>query len=248
LALTTNGILLSRYAGELRQAGLDRVTISLDTLRPERMQAFARSSRHPDVLAGIAAAQREGLAPLKLNVVVIRGYNDDEIIDLVEFARRNQAEARFIEYMDVGGATGWSMDQVVTQPEILRRLREHYGPIEPAFSSTSAPADRFVLADGTTFGVIASTSAPFCRSCDRSRLTADGCWLLCLYGEEGLDLRELLRQGRDDSEIMERVMEAWLVREDRGAELRAESPSRGALYQLASLRADPHREMHTRGG
>jgi cyclic pyranopterin phosphate synthase len=248
LALTTNGILLSRHAHELREAGLNRVTVSLDTLRPDRMQQFAKSSRHADVLAGIAAAARAGLAPLKLNVVVIRGYNDDEIIDLVEFARGNQAEVRFIEYMDVGGATGWSMDLVVSQEEILERLRRHYGSIEPVAGKGSAPADRFVLSDGTALGVIASTTRPFCRSCDRSRLTADGRWLLCLYGEAGLDLRDLLRQDRSDAEIAEAVSIAWRAREDRGAEQRTTASERGALYQLASLRADPHREMHTRGG
>jgi cyclic pyranopterin phosphate synthase len=248
LALTTNGILLSRHAHELREAGLNRVTVSLDTLRPDRMQQFAKSSRHADVLAGIAAAARAGLAPLKLNVVVIRGYNDDEIIDLVEFARGNQAEVRFIEYMDVGGATGWCMDQVVSQEEILERLRRHYGRVESVAGKGSAPADRFILSDGTTLGVIASTTMPFCRSCDRSRVTADGRWLLCLYGEAGLDLRDLLRQDRSDAEIAEAVSRAWRAREDRGAEQRTTASERGALYQLASLRADPHREMHTRGG
>jgi cyclic pyranopterin phosphate synthase len=150
--------------------------------------------------------------------------------------------------MDVGGATGWSMDLVVSQEEILERLRRHYGSIEPVAGKGSAPADRFVLSDGTALGVIASTTRPFCRSCDRSRLTADGRWLLCLYGEAGLDLRDLLRQDRSDAEIAEAVSIAWRAREDRGAEQRTTASERGALYQLASLRADPHREMHTRGG
>jgi cyclic pyranopterin phosphate synthase len=112
----------------------------------------------------------------------------------------------------------------------------------------SAPAERFALADGTEFGVIASTTAPFCRTCDRSRLTADGTWLLCLYGESGLDLREAVRLGLSDDEIAARIVETWVARTDRGAEVRAASPSRGALYQVEFLRADPHREMHTRGG
>jgi cyclic pyranopterin phosphate synthase len=102
--------------------------------------------------------------------------------------------------------------------------------------------------DGTTVGIIASTTAPFCRTCDRSRLTADGSWLLCLYGETGLDLRELLRTGSDDDQIADRIAVAWQQRTDRGAEVRAEAPSRGILYQVESLRADPRREMHTRGG
>jgi cyclic pyranopterin phosphate synthase len=248
IALTTNGILLARYADQLASAGLDRVTISLDTLRPERMLEFTRSSRHSDVLTGISAARAAGLAPVKLNSVVIRGYNDDELIALLEFAQAREAEVRFIEYMDVGGATGWSLQQVVSQREILGRLERRYGKIEPVGEDGAAPAERFALPDGTTFGIIASTTAPFCRSCDRSRLTADGRWLLCLYGESGLDLRELLREGCTDQEIAGQLAKTWAARTDRGAEQRAESPDRGALYQLESLRADPHREMHTRGG
>jgi cyclic pyranopterin phosphate synthase len=188
------------------------------------------------------------LTPIKLNVVVIRGYNDDELVDILAFARAHGAEARFIEYMDVGGATQWSMDQVVGQREILERLGREYGPIVPLDPCDWAPAERFQLADGTVFGVIASTTAPFCRTCDRSRLTADGTWLLCLYGESGLDLREALRAGLPDEEIAARISESWSARTDRGAESRAQSPDRGALYQLDSLRANPHREMHTRGG
>jgi cyclic pyranopterin phosphate synthase len=247
IALTTNGILLARYATELRAAGLSRVTVSLDTLRPKRMLEFARSGRHHDVLAGIAAASRAGFS-IKLNVVVIRGYNDDELADLIDFGRSTGTEVRFIEYMDVGGATDWSMKQVVSQREILGVLARHYGSVQLLASADAAPAERFRLSDGTVFGVIASTTAPFCRTCDRARLTADGTWLLCLYGENGLDLREALRIGSTDAEIAERISAAWRARADRGAEVRASSSERGALYQLESLRADPHREMHTRGG
>jgi cyclic pyranopterin phosphate synthase len=248
IALTTNGILLARHAAALRRAGLNRVTISLDTLRPERMLAFARSGRHADILAGIAEARLVGLLPIKLNMVVIRGYNDDELTDLLDFARQCQAEVRFIEYMDVGGATEWSMDQVVGRSEILDRLEQAYGPITPMRQTDSAPAERFQLPDGTSFGIIASTTAPFCSTCDRSRLTADGTWLLCLYGEHGLDLREALRSGLSDAALAAMIADAWSGRIDRGAEVRAESLDRGALYQLESLQADPHREMHTRGG
>ena len=130
LALTTNGILLTRHAGELRDAGLGRVTVSLDTLRPERMLDFARSSRHADILEGIAAARARGFV-VKLNAVVIRGYNDDEVTDLVDYARGAEAEIRFIEYMDVGGATGWSMTQVMSRAEILATLEARYGSIRP---------------------------------------------------------------------------------------------------------------------
>jgi cyclic pyranopterin phosphate synthase len=248
IALTTNGILLARYAEELRDSGLSRVTVSLDTLRPDRMLEFARSGRHHDVLEGIAAARRAGLEPVKLNVVVVRGYNDDELVDLVEFARSERAEVRFIEYMDVGGATEWSMDRVVSRQEMLERLAQVYGVITPFHESGWAPAERFALQNGAVIGIIASTTEPFCRTCDRSRLTADGTWLLCLYGENGLDLRQALREGWSDAEIAQRIEDTWRRRDDRGAELRVTSPERGALYQLESLRADPHREMHTRGG
>jgi len=155
---------------------------------------------------------------------------------------------RFIEYMDVGGATGWSMDQVMSRREIVERLGQRYGSIEPVGHTDWAPAERFALPDGTTVGVIASTTAPFCRTCDRGRLTADGTWLLCLYGETGLDLREILRLGQSDEEIAARIATTWSARDDRGAEVRAAAPGRGVLHQLEALRADPRREMHTRGG
>jgi cyclic pyranopterin phosphate synthase len=247
LALTTNGILLARYAVELRAAGLARVTVSLDTLKPGRMLQFAKSARHADILEGISAAHEVGLG-VKLNAVVIRGHNDDELTDLVEYGREAGAEVRFIEYMDVGGATDWSMEQVVSRAEILAALEHRYGSVRPVRQTDWAPAERFTLPDGTTVGVIASTTVPFCRTCDRGRLTADGTWLLCLYGESGLDLRDALRIGSTDEEIAARITETWSARTDRGAEERAGTPSRGILYQLDSLRADPRREMHTRGG
>jgi len=247
LALTTNGTLLARHVTALQDAGLERVTVSLDTLRPQRMLEFAKSARHADILQGIAAARATGL-PVKLNSVVVRGYNEDEIIDLVEYGRAAGAEVRFIEYMDVGGATGWSSEQVVSRAEILSALTARYGPVRPLRENDWAPAERFALPEGTTVGIIASTTAPFCRTCDRGRLTADGTWLLCLYGETGLDLREALRMGSTDGEIAERISDTWRARTDRGAEARAAAPSRGILYQLESLRAEPHREMHTRGG
>jgi cyclic pyranopterin phosphate synthase len=248
LALTTNGILLGREAARLKDAGLGRVTVSLDTLRPDRMAEFARSPRHADVIAGIDAAVGAGFDAVKLNSVVIRGYNDDEIVGLLEFARDRGVEARFIEYMDVGGATGWSLDQVVSQREIVDIVSRRYGPVRTLDDRGWAPAERFALPDGTPFGVIASTTAPFCRTCDRARLTADGTFLLCLYGESGLDLRELLRSDATDEEIAGRIAAVWSDRTDRGAEARAGLADRGILHRIESLRADPRREMHTRGG
>ena len=248
LAMTTNGLLLAKHAEPLRRAGLGRVTVSLDTLRPTRMRDLARSDRHADVLAGIAAARAAGF-PLKLNTVVIRGVNEDELVDLIEFARAHDAEVRFIEYMDVGGATGWSAEQVFSQREIIDVVSARYGPIAPVTAGgLSAPAERFRLPDGTTFGIVASTTAPFCRSCDRSRLTADGTWFLCLYAERGIDLREPLRKGASDAELAELIASTWRGRADRGAEERLGLANRTPLFQVEGLRADPHREMHTRGG
>ncbi len=248
LALTSNGILLAGQAQALRAAGLTRVTISLDTLRPERMAEFARSERHAEVLAGIAAAVDAGFDAVKLNAVVIRGFNEDEVPALLEFGRRQGVEVRFIEYMDVGGATRWSADQVVSQAEILRMVEAAAGPVTPLPARAAAPAERFRLADGTVFGVIASTTAPFCRACDRSRLTADGTWFLCLYADEGVSLRDALRAGAEDADLAALIRGRWAARTDRGAEQRLAVPERSALYQVESLRADPRREMHTRGG
>ena len=248
LAVTTNGILLAEQAAELRAAGLHRVTVSLDTLDPARFRALTRRDTHARVLEGIEAVARLGWPGLKLDTVVMRGVNDDELVALLEFARRAGAEVRFIEYMDVGGATQWSMDQVVSRAEMLERLARHYGPIEPVGSEPRAPADRFRLPDGLVFGIIASTTAPFCRACDRSRLTADGHWLLCLYALEGTDLRTPLRAGASREELAALIARGWRARADRGAEERLRHPERGPLVQIGQLRRDPRLEMHTRGG
>ena len=250
LALTTNGLLLPRLAGPLRDAGLGRVTVSLDTLRPERFQEFARRGRLDDVMAGLDALREAGFRGTKLNTVVVRGFNDDELVQLLDFARERELEVRFIEYMDVGGATRWLPDDVVSRAEILATLSARFGRVEPLVEAGAAraPAERFALPDGTAFGVIASTTAPFCRTCGRSRLTADGMWLLCLYADAGTDLKAYLRQGASDAEIAARITEVWRGRDDRGAEQRLAAPERGPLYLRERLRQDPHREMHTRGG
>jgi cyclic pyranopterin phosphate synthase len=248
LAMTTNGILLVEQATALRAAGLHRVTVSLDTLRPDRFRALTRRDTHARVLEGIDAVRRAGFGGLKLDTVVIRGTNDDELVDLIEFGRGVSAEVRFIEYMDVGGATDWSVDKVVSRAEMLEVLGRRHGRIEPVVEVSSAPAERFRLPDGTTFGIIASTTTPFCRTCDRSRLTADGLWFLCLYAQQGADLRTLLRSGAPRAAIEDAVLGRWTARRDRGAEERKELGIRGPLLQIEGLRQDPHLEMHTRGG
>ena len=247
LAVTTNGVLLAEQARALADAGLHRVTVSLDTLRPERFRALTRADELPRVLDGITTA-----APLfgglKIDTVVIRGTNDDELSDLIEFGRAHRAEVRFIEYMDVGGATLWSMDRVVPRTEIVDRLTRHYGPIAPVVEASSAPADRYRLPDGTIFGIISSTTEPFCHDCDRSRLTADGMWYLCLYATRGVDLRRALRSGASPADIADLIRPAWQGRRDRGAEERLAARDRAPLIPVDTLRRDPHLEMHTRGG
>jgi cyclic pyranopterin phosphate synthase len=248
LALTTNGVLLASQAAALRAAGLRRITVSLDTLDRTRFQQLARFDELPAVLRGIDAAARAGFESIKIDTVVIRGRNDDELGALIEFGRRRNAEVRFIEYMDVGGATRWNADSVVSRREMLERLQAIYGEIRVLPGRDSAPAERFALPDGTTFGVIASTTEPFCAACDRSRLTADGLWLLCLYARGGLDLRQPLRQGATRDELANLIATVWAMRANRGAEERLGSPVRDVLIPTAALKRDAHLEMHTRGG
>jgi cyclic pyranopterin phosphate synthase len=202
------------------------------------------------VLEGIQAAQAAGFRGTKVNMVVVRDFNDDEIFDLLEFGRAHSVEVRFIEYMDVGGATQWEPERVVSRSEVLERISEYDDSVEPVQrpDSTSAPAEQFRLSDGTIFGIIASTTAPFCSTCDRSRLTADGMWLLCLYADSGVDLKAMLRGGATREEIADTIVSVWQGRSDRGAEHRLQELHRGPLYQRERLRQDPHREMHTRGG
>jgi cyclic pyranopterin phosphate synthase len=248
VALTTNGLLLADQARVMKQAGLTRVTVSLDTLRPERFRALTRREGHDKVLAGIATARDAGFTGTKIDTVVMRGVNDDELVDIVQWAARFDAEVRFIEYMDVGGATRWKMGDVVSRAEMLETLTRAFGPITPVSTESSAPAERFMLADGRVFGIIASTTAPFCSRCDRSRLTADGHWLRCLYARRGTDLRTPLRAGAGTEELAQLIRSQWTARADRGAEERLAASARSALADSETLRADPHLEMHTRGG
>jgi cyclic pyranopterin phosphate synthase len=249
LALTTNGVLLADQIEALKAAGLGRVTVSLDTLHRDRFTKLTRFDRLAAVHAGIAAAHRV-YDRLKIDTVVIRGVNDDELVDLVEYGRAVNGEVRFIEYMDVGGASRWSGDRVVSRREMLDVLARRYGAIAPIDEpGSTAPAERFALADGTTFGIIASTTGPFCRTCDRSRLTADGMWYLCLYAARGLDLRAPVRHGASKEALAALIAGGWRARDDRGAEERLALGDRRAFVPVQDLlKKDPHLEMHTRGG
>jgi GTP 3',8-cyclase len=247
LAMTTNGVLFAPMARDLERAGLHRVTVSLDTLQPDRFARLARVNELDRVVAGINAAA-DVFPGFKIDMVVIKGINDDEIVPMVEFAKARGGEVRFIEYMDVGGATRWSWDQVTTRAEMLAVLASHYGRVEPVDEQSSAPADRFRLPDGTVVGIISSTTDPFCRACDRSRLTADGMWYLCLYATRGTDLRGPLRAGASNAELAALIARGWSNRHDRGAETRLAMRDRSPMIPIGSLKKDPHLEMHTRGG
>ena len=252
IALTTNGVLLAEYAQELYEAGLHRVTVSLDTLRPERFRRLTGRDEFARVIEGIEAVGKAGFPDLKLDTVAIRGFNDDELVALIEFARQYQAEVRFIEYMDVGGANEWAMEKVLSCASMLDHVRAHYGTVTPLPERGSAPAQRYRLPDGTIFGIIPSTTMPFCGSCDRSRVTADGLWYLCLYAMSGMDLRQPLRRGVSAEEMRQIIRNGWSARQDRGAEerkgLEQVGLRNGGLIGIDRLREDPHLEMHARGG
>jgi len=247
LALTSNGILLADQIDELKAAGLRRVTVSLDTLRSDRFIKLARFDELKRVLRGIDAAYA-AFGGVKIDTVVIRGVNDDELVNLIDYGKSVNGEVRFIEYMDVGGATHWSWTSVVSRKEMLETLAAHYGPIDPIVEQSSAPADRYRLPDGTVFGIISSTTEPFCRQCDRSRLTADGMWYLCLYATRGIDLRAALRGGASVDELKAIITSGWSARDDRGAETRLALGERRAFVPVSTLKKNPHLEMHTRGG
>ncbi len=226
LSLTTNGALLtSEKARELKEAGLQRVNVSLDSLKPERFRQMTRRGDLAATLAGIEAAKEARLEPVKINAVIVRGVNDDEIEDLFGFCRDRGLRLRFIEYMDVGGARGWSLERTMTQREILDRLStrvrfEDQGHREEGRS----PAREFALdEDEGAFGVIASVSHPFCGKCSRVRLTADGQLVRCLFAHEGIDLRRRLREGASDEDLRGLIEASWRARTDRYSEERLEA-------------------------
>jgi cyclic pyranopterin phosphate synthase len=247
LALTTNGILLTDQADALAAAGIRRVTVSLDTLDRDRFRALTRQDELARVRQGLETAARV-FPGFKIDTVVVRGVNEDELEGLAHEAARLGAEIRFIEYMDVGGATRWTAGQVVSRREILEVLARAFDGVTPMVEDSWAPAARFRLGTGQVVGVISSTTEPFCATCDRSRLTADGMWYRCLYAAEGTDLRGPLRAGASDAELRHLIEQTWSARADQGAVDRLRMPDRGAYIPITSLRRDPHLEMHTRGG
>jgi GTP 3',8-cyclase len=252
VTLTTNGSLLARQAARLAAAGLRRITVSLDSLDDDVFMrlndaAFPVSA----VLAGIAAAVDAGLAPIKVNMVVRRGVNEDSVLPMTRWARSEGHVLRFIEYMDVGHTNGWRMDDVVPAADILAAIDAEM-PIEavpPRYRGEVATRWRYRDGGGEV-GLIASVTQPFCGDCTRARLTADGQLYTCLFANHGHDLRALLRAGADNAAISARLGEIWSVRDDRYSELRtlASVPAR-AKTRAALPMIDPARvEMSRIGG
>ncbi|MEY3558636.1 MAG: hypothetical protein RL374_1342 [Actinomycetota bacterium] len=208
IALTTNGATLRNIAVELRNAGLDRINVSMDSLKPERFFAMTRRDELHNVLAGIAEAQVAGFSPMKVNAVVERGANDDEILDLVRYGRDNNVEVRFIEFMPLDATNEWERNKVVSQDEIVATIAAEF-PLELMPARGAAPADRWRFLDGKgTVGVIPSVTHPFCGDCDRVRLTSDGQFRTCLFATDESDIRSLLRNGGTDAEIAELIQVA----------------------------------------
>ncbi len=201
LALTTNGATLALVADDLRRAGLSRINVSLDTLQPEKFRAMTRRDDLTRVLDGIDAALAAGFSPVKVNAVVQRGVNDDEVVSLAEFGRRKGVEVRFIEFMPLDAQGHWMSDAVVGQDEIVAKIQAVY-PLEQLPARGAAPADRWRYLDGKgTVGVIPTVTKPFCGDCDRVRLTADGQFRTCLFATDEFDVRGLLRSGATDDEV-----------------------------------------------
>jgi cyclic pyranopterin phosphate synthase len=229
LALTTNGSLLRGLAGPLRAAGLDRLTISLDSLDPATFARMSGSSLPlQTVLDGIDAAAAAGFSPLKLNAVVRRGMNDAEVIGLVDFARAGGHTLRLIEYMDVGTTNGWRLDEVVPSAELVRRVDAHYPIDEVAASRPGEVATRYRFRDGRgEIGFIASVTAPFCGDCTRIRVSADGTLYTCLFAAEGHALKPHLRPALDAAGLAAALRSAWTARDDRYSEVRGAAGASG---------------------
>jgi cyclic pyranopterin phosphate synthase len=229
LSLTTNGSLLATRAAELRHAGLNRINVSLDTLRPDRFIKLTKRGDLAEVLNGIQAAREVGFESIKINAVVIEGVNEDEIIDLIDYSRTEGLEIRFIEYMDVGNANDWSLKRTVSKKDILQTIHSRYPLKEVGRREGRAPATDYEFVDGTgAVGIIGSVTEPFCSSCTRGRLTADGRLVTCLFSEKGFDLKTLLRGGESDEAIASVIRSVWSKRQDRYSDERWQAIKSGS--------------------
>jgi cyclic pyranopterin phosphate synthase len=240
LTLTTNAYLLPQQAQQLKDAGLKRITISLDTLDEEVFKVMnGRGISIDKVLAGIDAADAAGLSPIKINAVVQKGVNDHTVVDLARYFKDSGRIVRFIEYMDVGNRNGWKWDQVVPSAEVVQRIDAEM-PLEPIDSNyTGEVANRYRYRDGQgEIGVISSVSQPFCANCTRARLSTDGKLYTCLFATNGMSLRDELRAGASDDDLRTLISKIWTQRTDRYSEERTElapeenTPSKVEMYQI----------------
>src|SRR5919109_1817178 len=234
LCLTTNGSLLAEKIGALKAAGLNRVNISVDTLDPEKFRRMTKRGDLNKVLEGIFAAKEHGLDPIKVNAVIERGVNDEDILPLVEFSREHGFAMRFIEYMDVGNSNNWTSEKLVSKKEILDIIDARYPLRELGRDKGSAPSMDYEFLDGRgDIGVIASVTEPFCSSCTRARLTADGKLVTRLFSQTGHDVKSLLRNGASDENLLEFLSAVWGGRRDRYSAERLEA-MRNSLYDPKS--------------
>jgi cyclic pyranopterin phosphate synthase len=236
VTMTTNGYFLPKMAKELREAGLRRINISIDTLDAQKFREVTRTSHLEEVLKGIEAAEAAGFRPVKLNCVVMRGYNEDQVVPLLTYARDKGYEMRFIEFMPLDADNIWDRTKVYTKAEMLAQIRPTFPFHEDPEARPSDPAARYLFDDGRgSFGVIASVSDPFCTKCDRTRLTADGKFRTCLFSIKECDLRAPLRSGASDAEI-ERLIREWVWGKEPGHFINSDA------FQK------PERTMHRIGG
>ncbi len=229
IALTTNGVLLARRAQTLKDAGLSRVTVSLDGLSDATFQRMSDSNvAVATVLNGIDAAQGAGLGPVKVNMVVKRGVNEHEIVPMAEYFRRTGIVLRFIEFMDVGCTNGWRMDDVFTAREILDRIAKRFPVQQHDAGYSGEVAERWNYVDGGgEIGVIAAVTEPFCHECSRARLSTDGKLYTCLFARDGLDLRGPLKHGASDRVLTNLIADRWYQRDDRYSQQRHMAGGRG---------------------
>jgi len=228
LALTTNGVFLKRFARPLREAGLDRLTVSVDSLDDDLAGKInGRGVSVVNALEGIEAAREAGFDDIKINVVVQKGVNDRGVLDLVSYFKEHGCMVRFIEYMDVGNRNDWNLQEVVSSETLRRRIHEKF-PLMPVKSKklfAGEVADRYAFEDGSgEVGFISSVSQPFCGQCSRARVSADGKFFTCLFAESGSDIKGSLRSGDTDKELIEQLKAVWTDRSDRYSELRATAP------------------------
>jgi cyclic pyranopterin phosphate synthase len=246
LCLTTNGSLLSEQIGELAAAGLKRINLSIDTLDREKFRQITKRGDLSKVLEGLFAAKALGLHPIKINAVIERGLNEGDIIPLAEFAREHGFSMRFIEYMDVGNSNNWISEKMVSKKEILERISSRYSLREVGRDNGSAPAVDYEFTDGgAELGVIASVTEPFCSSCTRARLTADGKLVTCLFSDREHDLKTLIRSGATDEQLRELISSVWSARTDRYSDERLAAMRSPQGYQP---KAHHKIEMITLGG